>query len=183
MNKKGIKKIVIPAIAIIVITGGLVVYFVKPQEAQPVMAPLDTQQDLVEEKEEIPEEPQEDTVIDNKEEENEIEKEIIETEATVEEETTDTILSDEETDIANMGLTEEELEIIKQLDMDLTDEDWEEIKQLEAEIMAEHPEWFTDTNTNQDNYEHVGVPSTGELPTFNFDPNDTEGLDRNATVY
>lgn len=170
MNKKNIKKIVIPAIAIIVIIGGLVVYFVKPQEAQPVMAPIDAQQDLVEEKEEIPEEPQEDIATDNKE---EIATEIEETEEAVEDtESTDTTLSedeyqgDEETDAANMEFTDEEMELIKQ---------------YEAEIIAEHPEWFTDTNpsgNNSGNYEHVGTPDTGQpIPESTFGQGDYSGLE------
>lgn len=179
MNKKNIKKIIIPLIAIIVIIGGLVSYFVKPQEVQPVMAPLDTQQDLVEEKEEIPEEPQEDIATDNKEEEIATEtEETVETEEAVEDtESTDTTLSedeyqgDEETDAANMEFTDEEMELIKK---------------YEAEIIAEHPEWFTDTNPStpsDGNYEHVGTPSTGELPTYTIGESGSEGLSTGVTVY
>lgn len=43
----------------------------------------------------------------------------------------------------------------------------------------------TDTapNTNQGNYEDVGTPSTGELPTGKLDMGDTEGLSKDVTVY
>ncbi len=61
----------------------------------------------------------------------------------------------------------------------LTEEDLEIIDQLEQEVMAEHPEWFTDTagNSNNNNtgtgtgnYEHVGTPSTGQVvdPDYEF---------------
>ena len=172
MNKKNIKKIIIPAIAIIVIIGGLVSYFVKPKEVQPVMAPLDTEQDLVEEKEEIPEEPQEDTDIDDKEEIATETEETVEPEEAVEDtESTDITLSedeyqgDEETDAANMEFTDEEMELIKK---------------YEAEIIAEHPEWFTDTNPStpsDGNYEHVGTPSTGDLGDYQFGQGDYSGLE------
>ena len=52
----------------------------------------------------------------------------------------------------------------------LSEEDQAAVKRIEENLKKKHPEWFTDTapNTNPGNYEDVGTPSTGELPTGNL---------------
>lgn len=183
MSKKDIKKIIIPAIAIIVIIGGLVVYFVKPQEVQPVMAPLETEQDLVEEKEEIPEEPQEDTVTDN----NEVE---IATETEEAEEPTDNSINSTHTDIT---LGEDEYKgddgATTTNDYGLTEEEQAMLEEMEQEVMQKHPEWFTDTNPNkgtgnQGNWDNVGTPdNTANTPQIQFGQGDYSELGSDVTVY
>ncbi len=68
---------------------------------------------------------------------------------------------------------------------ELTEEDQEIIDQIEQELMKEHPEWFTDTTENTGdtgNYEHVGTPDNGVLPESTFGQGDySEGA--GATVY
>lgn len=55
MDKKGITymKIIIPVMAAIVIIGGAIVYSTKQPKAQEVMAPIETEQSVVTESEEI----------------------------------------------------------------------------------------------------------------------------------
>ena len=176
MNKKDVKKIIIPAIAIIVIIGGLVSYFTKPQEVQPVMAPLDTEQDLVEEKEGIPEEPQEDTATDN----NEVEI------ATETEETTDDGINSTHTDIE---LGEDEYQgdngndALQNSYNNLTEDRQAEVDAALQRAKERHPDWFEDDSTNtSDNtgdFEHVGTPSTGQYinPDYNLNEGDYSGLE------
>lgn len=39
--------------------------------------------------------------------------------------------------------------------------------QIYQDLLKEHPEWVADENTTQQgNYEHVGTPDSGELPTY-----------------
>lgn len=68
----------------------------------------------------------------------------------------------------------------------LSEEDQAVVKQIEEELKKEHPEWFTDTvpSTGEGNYEDVGTPdNTANTPQFQFDPNDTDGLSTDVTVY
>lgn len=60
---------------------------------------------------------------------------------------------------------------------DLSPEKKAEVDAALERAKKKHPEWFTDdsagnTNTGEGNYEHVGTPSTGELPTFEFGQGD-----------
>ncbi|MCM1223296.1 MAG: hypothetical protein NC548_53470 [Lachnospiraceae bacterium] len=66
--------------------------------------------------------------------------------------------------------------------IELTAEDEALADQIAEEILKEHPEWLAGTTT-QGNYEHVGTPSTGELPTFNFGQGDYSQLGDNVIVY
>lgn len=79
---------------------------------------------------------------------------------------------DEATDGANINLNEEEQAAVNR---------------IEENLKKKHPEWFTDTpstGTGEGNYEHVGTPdNTENTPQFQFDPNDTEGLSKDVTVY
>ena len=68
----------------------------------------------------------------------------------------------------------------------LSEEDQAVVKQIEEELKKEHPEWFADTapSTSEGNYEDVGTPdNTANTPQFQFDPNDTDGLSTDVTVY
>lgn len=58
------------------------------------------------------------------------------------------------------SLSEEDQEMVDEIIAETKDEVIEKMKK-------EHPEWFTDDssgNTNQGNYENVGIPDSGELP-------------------
>ena len=52
----------------------------------------------------------------------------------------------------------------------LSEEEQEMVDQIVEDMMKEHPEWFTDTapSTSEGNYEDVGTPDSGELPTGNL---------------
>lgn len=67
----------------------------------------------------------------------------------------------------------------------LSEEDQAAVKRIEENLKKKHPEWFTNTTptTSEGNYEDVGTPSTGELPTGNlkFDGDYSEGA--GAQVY
>ncbi len=68
----------------------------------------------------------------------------------------------------------------------LSEEEQEMVDQIVEDMMKEHPEWFTDTvpSTGEGNYEDVGTPdNTANTPQFQFDPNDTDGLSTDVTVY
>ncbi len=84
---------------------------------------------------------------------------------------------------------QQEIKIDNEIDTantELTEEDQEIIDQIEQELMKEHPEWFTDTTENTGdtgNYEHVGTPSTGVVPEFNFGQGDYSELGSDVTVY
>lgn len=64
----------------------------------------------------------------------------------------------------------------------LSPEDKAEVDAAVERAKERHPEWFTDdsvgnTNTGEGNYEHVGTPSTGELPPSTFGQGDYSGLE------
>ena len=90
---------------------------------------------------------------------------------------------------AQLDELQEDIETVEEQDTstaNLTEEDMEAAEQILKELEEEHPEWFTDTsgNTSEGNYEHVGTPSTGELPnTGKFGSGDYSGLGDNVTVY
>ncbi len=70
--------------------------------------------------------------------------------------------------------------------MNLSEEDQAAVKRIEENLKKKHPEWFTDTvpSTGEGNYEDVGTPdNTANTPQFQFDPNDTDGLSTDVTVY
>ena len=52
----------------------------------------------------------------------------------------------------------------------LSEEEQEMVDQIVEDMMKEHPEWFADTapSTSEGNYEDVGTPDSGELPTGNL---------------
>lgn len=45
-----------------------------------------------------------------------------------------------------------------------------------ADYMAEHPEQFNGTAYQEGDYEHVGTPSTGELPTYTLGESGSSGI-------
>lgn len=52
----------------------------------------------------------------------------------------------------------------------LSEEEQEMVDQIVEDMMKEYPEWFADTapSTSEGNYEDVGTPDSGELPTGNL---------------
>lgn len=168
MNKKDIKKIIIPVIAMLVIVVGLVSYFMKPQEAQPAMAPIDTQQSLVEDKEEITPSPK----------------------LTAEPTPTPTPTSTPEpTPTPDDGINSTHDDVILgddeyKGDDEISDEVIDDIaEQIFQEILQEHSEWQNSAGTQQGNYEHVGTPDSGApIPEFDM-TGDFSQLGDNVTVY
>lgn len=76
---------------------------------------------------------------------------------------TDVVLGDDE----YKGDEEETTEEDTKEDLGLTQEEQDLATQIANQIMQEHPEWVSGGGTGgtqQGNYEHVGTPSTGELP-------------------
>lgn len=195
MDKKGITymKIIIPVMAAIVIIGGAIVYFTKQPKAQEVMAPIETEQDIVEDKaeeaavesdstatiEDTTAKLEEDTL--SPEETSEKSEQITESEQTTIDDginsthtdvelTNDEYQGDEATDGANINLNEEEQAAVNR---------------IEENLKKKHPEWFTDTapSTSEGNYEHVGTPDNGELPTYNFGESGHVEGGENMTAY
>lgn len=60
------------------------------------------------------------------------------------------------------------------------------VNRIEENLRKKHPEWFTDTpstGTGEGNYEHVGTPDNGELPTYNFGESGHVEGGENMTAY
>ncbi len=89
--------------------------------------------------------------------------------------------SDSETNSTHtdVELTEDEYQGDSDIDnaySNLTPAEQDAVDDIVEEIMAEHPEWFTDTPSTG-NYEHVGTPDTGEpIPEFDMS-GDFSGLE------
>ncbi len=70
---------------------------------------------------------------------------------------------------------------------ELTPTEQEAVDDIVEQIMAEHPEWFTDTNNNASagNYEHVGTPDTGVVdnPDYQVGESGGEGLSDDVIIY
>ena len=193
MDKKGITymKIIIPVMAAIVIIGGAIVYSTKQPKAQEVMAPIETEQSVVTESEVSEPAPQPAQPEPTEPEPTEPEPtnpEPTEPEPTNPEPTepeptnpepvetvedledginsthTDIILGDDEYK-GDTGADALQSEYDS-----LSEEDQAVVKQIEEELKKEHPEWFADTapSTSEGNYEDVGTPDSGELPTGNL---------------
>lgn len=184
MDKKGITymKIIIPVMAAIVIIGGAIVYFTKQPKAQEVMAPIETEQDIVEDKaEEAAVESDSTATIEDTT--AKLEEDTLSPEETSEksEQTTDpeqttnpTIDDDINSTHTDVELTEDEYQGDEATDganINLNEEEQAAVNRIEENLRKKHPEWFTDTpstGTGDGNYEHVGTPDNGELPPSTF---------------
>ena len=197
MDKKGITyiKIIIPVMAAIVIIGGAIVYSTKQPKAQEVMAPIETEQSVVTESEVSEPAPQPAQLEPTEPEPTEPEPtnpeptnpepanpEPVETVEDLEDGInsthTDIILGDDEYK-GDTGADALQSEYDS-----LSEEDQAIVKQIEEELKKEHPEWFQDTtgNTNEGNYEDVGTPDNGELPTYTIGESGTSDVPA-GTVY
>lgn len=178
MDKKGITymKIIIPVMAAIVIIGGLMVYFTKQPKAQEVMAPIETEQDIVEDKaEEAAVESDstatiEDTTAKLEEDTLSPEETSEKSEQTTDPDTTNPTIDDGiNSTHTDVELTEDEYQGDEATDganINLNEEEQAAVNRIEENLKKKHPEWFTDTpstGTGEGNYEHVGTPDTGEL--------------------
>lgn len=63
---------------------------------------------------------------------------------------------------------DEEVNLKESATETVSEEDLDAIAdQIYQDLLKEHPEWVADENTTQQgNYEHVGTPDSGELPTY-----------------
>lgn len=187
---KNIKKIIIPAMAIIitiVIIGTLVRYFTTQQATQEVMVQFNEEQGLSDDYE---------VEMEMETETEEEENEAIEEEAEATEEITEADTTEEDTSInsthTDIELSDDEYKGDDESNPDNIElEDWQKeiVDDVMADLMAEHPEWFTDTapstQTQQGNYQHVGTPSTGvvENPNYTVGESGGEGLSTGGTIY
>lgn len=198
MDKKGITymKIIIPVMAAIVIIGGLMVYFTKQPKAQEVMAPIETEQDIVEDKaEEAAVESDstatiEDTTAKLEEDTLSPEETSEKSEQTTDPDTTNPTIDDGiNSTHTDVELTDDEYQGDEATDganINLNEEEQAAVNRIEENLRKKHPEWFTDTapSTSEGNYEHVGTPSTGQFqnPNYEFGQGDySEGA--GAQVY
>ncbi len=112
-------------------------------------------------------------------------------EALKEESNSDSALNEEiNSTHTDVELTEDEYQGDSTIDNaynELSPAEQDAVDDIVEEIMAEHPEWFTDTGNNASagNYEHVGTPSTGQDtdPDYEFGHSGQDGIDKNVTVY
>ncbi len=198
MDKKGITymKIIIPVMAAIVIIGGAIVYSTKQPKAQEVMAPIETEQDIVEDKaEEAAVESDstatiEDTTAKLEEDTLSPEETSEKSEQTTDPDTTNPTIEDGiNSTHTDVELTDDEYQGDEATDganITLNEEEQAAVNRIEENLRKKHPEWFTDTpstGTGEGNYEHVGTPDNGVIPEYTIGESGHVEGGENATVY